>query len=442
MLKIIAAIGKELLLLQRDKTGLLLLFLMPAVLVVALTLVQENILKAFGEGQIKGILVDLDGSELGKRVGNRLGESAKLTIVQGGAAANGEEAVQAVARGEYQFCVILPEGITSVIRQRARSLARKSLGMEQAGATDMPAMPEVSICFDAMVRGGFRSAVRAGLDLLFLSLEVEEKGTAYGELLPNFIKAEIRREMGPYAAMNMGELPDIAFQWNKEPLLKIRQQTGGRNGIVKDPSAVQHNVPAWALFGIFFIVVPMAGSLLKERQNGTFRRLLTMPVSPLPLLFGKMAAYALVCLLQFCFIFLLGMYVLPLLGADRLELGQAPAALFLMVAVSILAATGYGILLGTMARTYEQASMFGALSVVIAAVLGGIMVPVYAMPAIMQKISVVSPLCWGLNGFVEVFVRGGTLATVWPWALALFLFFFISIGIACLNFARRFRLSI
>ena len=52
-----------------------------------------------------------------------------------------------------------------------------------------------------------------------------------------------------------------------------------------------------------------------------------------------------------------------------------------VVALSaILAATGYGILLGTVVRTYEQASMFGAISIVIASAVGGIMVPVWAMP--------------------------------------------------------------
>ena len=53
---------------------------------------------------------------------------------------------------------------------------------------------------------------------------------------------------------------------------------------------------------------------------------------------------------------------------------------------------------------------FGAVSVVIAAAIGGIMVPVFAMPPVMQTISIFSPLSWGLNAFLDVFVRGGSLA--------------------------------
>ena len=76
--------------------------------------------------------------------------------------------------------------------------------------------------------------------------------------------------------------------------------------------------------------------------------------------------------------------------------------------------------------------MFGPISIVIAAAMGGIMVPVYAMPAFMQSISVVSPLAWGLNGSLDVFVRGGGLADVLPEAASLTAFFGICVFIAWL----------
>ena len=84
----------------------------------------------------------------------------------------------------------------------------------------------------------------------------------------------------------------------------------------------------------------------------------------------------------------------------------------MVVLAASLAATCYGIMLGTISRTYEQASMFGSISVVAASAIGGVMVPVYAMPEIMQKISVISPLGWGLNAFLDIFVRGGDVAAV------------------------------
>jgi ABC-2 type transport system permease protein len=107
-----------------------------------------------------------------------------------------------------------------------------------------------------------------------------------------------------------------------------------------------------------------------------------------------------------------------------------------------LAACGYGILLGTMARTDEQASTFGAVSVVIAAAIGGIMVPVYVMPQFMQKISVLSPLSWGLNAFLDVFVRGGDMISVLPDVALLLMFFLVTSLVAWFNLSNKGRIRI
>ena len=107
-----------------------------------------------------------------------------------------------------------------------------------------------------------------------------------------------------------------------------------------------------------------------------------------------------------------------------------------------VAACGYGILLGTMARTYEQASAFGAVSVVIAAAIGGIMVPVFVMPPVMQTISIFSPLSWGLNAFMDVFVRGGSLRSVLPDVALLVLFFLVTTLVAWFNLSRKGRIRI
>jgi len=70
--------------------------------------------------------------------------------------------------------------------------------------------------------------------------------------------------------------------------------------------------------------------------------------------------------------------------------------------------------------------------VVIAAAIGGVMVPVYVMPTAMQTLSQISPLAWGLNGFVELFVRGGDLRSIVP-NIAALLGFFISTSLVALG---------
>ena len=121
-----------------------------------------------------------------------------------------------------------------------------------------------------------------------------------------------------------------------------------------------------------------------------------------------------------------GMVFLPMMGLPVLQLGAHPEALVLLSVVVALAATGYGVLLGTVATSHEQAASFGSVSVIILAAIGGIWVPVYMMPAVMQKISVISPLNWGLDGFYDVFLRGAGLPDILKPSLLLLLFFTVT----------------
>ena len=46
--------------------------------------------------------------------------------------------------------------------------------------------------------------------------------------------------------------------------------------------------------------------------------------------------------------------------------------------------------------------------------IGGIMVPKFVMPAVMQKLAALSPMAWGLEGFHSVMLRHGSFADILP----------------------------
>ncbi|BBO90829.1 ABC transporter permease [Desulfosarcina ovata] len=436
MLSLMAVIQKELLLLLRDRAGLLVLFVMPAVLVVVVTLVQENALKTMGAVDTRILLINQDTGALGRQMVEALeaAEGVRVTRQVKGRAPSRVEALALVADGVYQLCLIIPSGMTERVRARARSSAQASLSEKKGTEPEATEpMPCIEVHFDPTVMGSFRSAVGHLLDLMVLRLEVAEKIKALGELLPEVIHRSLAETLAP-----MGEpvpaLPalDLQLRWSEMPLLQVEDGDARAVQPSRLPTSAQQNVPAWTLFGIFFIVLPMSGAFIQERINGTRLRLLTMPVGYGALVGGRIIAYAGVCSLQCLLIGGIGKWLLPLWGAPGLTMGGSAVALLVITACAILAATGYGILLGTVIDTYQQAAMIGPISVVIAAALGGIMVPVYAMPPLMQKVSVVSPLGWGLNGILDVFVRRAGLAAVLPEAGALAAFF-----CACILMAWR-----
>jgi ABC-2 type transport system permease protein len=440
MTRLPATIFKELLLLSRDRAGLLVLFLMPAVLVIVVSLVQENILKVTGETAIRVLFVDRDRQLLGQVIENQLQQSGAIEIVKelSGQPVDEETARAAVEDGDFQFAVVIPAGATEAVQKRANRQIMSAFDSGDAAGGGSSDMPRVTVLFDPLVQGTFRASVTNALHRILLTLELEMKARAVSDIFPRQLGQILQKAMGPRSTASVDKpLPAMNPEWGRQRLLGIESLQAARGGAGKRPSSVQQNVPAWALFGMFFIVVPMGGALIREKQEGTLLRVMSLPVSYLTILAGKVCAYVLVCCIQFTLILAVGKFVLPLLGAPELEIGSAPLAIAAVVTSTALAAAGYGILLGTIARTYEQASMFGAVSVVIAAAVGGIMVPVYAMPKLMQQISQFSPLAWGLTALVDVFARNGTAQSVSPQIALLLAFFAATVLLSWFFFHHR-----
>ena len=250
------------------------------------------------------------------------------------------------------------------------------------------ALPHLIVHFDPLIQGAFRSSVLNALRQMLLTMELEVKARILAETLPVQFNLVLQALTGRLP--DPGKHPAVQMDagWGTRRLMDV---VAGQSRLKKLPTSVQHNVSAWAVFGMFFIVLPLGGVIIRERQQNL--RSLKNPAGSLsdnsP---GRaLMAYVTVCWGQFLFIVLVGKVGLPLLGAPILTLGSNPMALIVVVTSIALAACGYGIMLGTLARTFEQASMFGPVSVVCAAALGGIMVPVYAMPHLMQKISLFTP---------------------------------------------------
>ena len=186
----------------------------------------------------------------------------------------------------------------------------------------------------------------------------------------------------------------------------------GRGPAATLPSPLQQTVPGWALFAMFFIVVPLAQSLHRERADGATRRILTMAVPRGAIVLGKILPFVLVGMAQFAGMLAVGLFVVPELGDLTLELGAKPLVLLPITAVCAWAATAYALLVATWTRTAERAAAFGATSVVILSVIGGVMVPHFLMPVTLQKIAIISPLYWGQKAYLDAFLHGAGIREV------------------------------
>lgn len=371
---------KELTLLRRDWHALLLLFAMPVAFILVMSLALQGQFATHNKIHIQYALVDQGQSGLHQTLIEQLESLQGFERIQ----ATGNLAAEKtrVRSGDVQFLVVLP----------ARSISRTR-------PIEIYAAPEVG----AAVYRLFEAAVH-------------QKATkAY----------YMGHAPGSKALTSPAAVPDIA----KGSSVSIR--TLSAPGVTQEkPSSVQQSVPAWLLFAMFFIAIPLSTTWLSERHQGTYARLRSIGLSAPMLLCGKLIPYVALNLTQVAVMLAVGVYLVPLCGGQALTLSHDWAALVVVSTVASFAAVGYALLVANLVTTSEQATLFTGVTNLLMAAIGGIMVPRFIMPHSLQVLSHFSPMAWGLDGFLDLFLRGSGWADMLPTILKLCAF-----GLVCLMIA-------
>lgn len=184
-------------------------------------------------------------------------------------------------------------------------------------------------------------------------------------------------------------------------------------------------VPGYAVFFALFGINAAAGTILQEKEDGTFRRLLIAPVQKYALLGGKLLAQFILTLAQLTFFFIFGYF------AFHLNISSLPAVIALIIGASF-AATGLGILLVSVVKTRRQLSAIVPLVVLVSSAIGGAWWPLFIEPQWMQQIAKVGVTAWAMEGLNGVMILGKDFAQVAPDILGL-----LAYGLICFVIALR-----
>lgn len=390
-----ACIGKELLLLSRDLHGLALLFLMPLAFILIMSLALQNQFAERAGSKLKVAVMDQDGSDASRDLLNTVSSGDAFKFVNFTATPSSTQLDAQLRRGDFAFAITVH-----------KAFATRLLG--QADASNKPLL-EISAAPDSskQTEAIFVNAVRAALGRERLRSLLSSVGSDTAEL-DN--KTHV----------------DIALHY---------AYAGNAAQVV--PSAVQQSVPAWLVFAAFFVVVPLSNTLIRERQQGTLRRLRSTNLSSLTLLLGKLIPYFIINQLQVLLMLLAGRYLVPVLGGEALQINGSLVLLAAMAASLSLAALGLALLIAVSSRTTEQATLLGGTGNIVLAAIGGIMVPKFVMPATMQAVANWSPMSWGLEGFLDVLLRSGQWRDIAPEATGLTALGLAAILLAWLIQVRR-----
>ncbi len=424
MKKLIILIYKDFLLLVRDKAGLVFLFVMPLVLVLVMTGMQEGALDSASTNAISLVILNSDQDEIGTTVEKELQEKDLFNVTVADATMTEDEVQQLVRKGTYLIGIYIPENTTSKIQGNVqKSIEAAFAGLPASVAANKMDTVSIKVFLDPTINSTFRTTLMSYLREASNKIENE------------FMFAKISEEVNERAMLPMGEFSLSAAQ--PVGIEEISYSNAKGNNRTVDFDVTAHNVPAWTLFAIFFIVISLSGSIIKEREDGSFARLMTMPCPYSTYLLSKVAVYVVVCLAQFIVVMLMGKWLFPVLGLPVFDMHGTFFYCLIVVFCAALAAIGFGLLISAFATTHQQASIFGAVSVVILSAIGGIWVPTFLMPKFLKALSVISPLNWGIEGFYKLILRGEGLVSVLPQCFLLLAFAAVCFAVSVLAKRRK-----
>jgi ABC-2 type transport system permease protein len=377
---LLALIGKEWRVLARDRHGLAVLFIMPAVFILIMSLALRDAMDP-DRATLEYLWLDQDGSYFAQEIDQALAAKDSLVRVTGSA---DEAALLARLRaGDAPFGVRIAAGLSD--RIAAASTSPSSL-----------AQIYVSPTAPVYARLLFIAQVRAALAQVQIEYLIEDEMG-----MPHEDAQKLRAQTSP------SEIPvdEIVVGQHEDNLVA--------------PDAVQQAVPAWIVFAMFFVVLPIATSVITERADGNLQRLALLNVSPGRLLSAKFPAYYVINMIQVVVMLAVGAFVVPRVGGDALVIDGSLIGLWIVTSALSLAAIGFAVLIAVVAQSVVHATTIGGVSNLILGAIGGVMVPKMVMPAAMQTASLISPMSWALEGCWDILLRGGGPVDVLPEAAAL-----------------------
>jgi len=380
-----AMLTKEFLLIGRDKHALAALFIMPAVFILIMSIALKDVMND-DKSLMSYIVIDRDQTHASQTLVEEMAESPSFSQRD-----YSEETYRSPEDEGVQFIVDIPEGFESDLS-------------------------DIKLTVAADTSPSLLSIFKSQMSLIVMKHQLDTMSSA------------IQKQFGSRGGRDVKSFDDDFIEVN---YAKFAQN--------EKPTSTQQSVPSWIVFGLFFVIIPMSTIFINEKKQNTLRRLLTMNVSILNLFAGKIIPYMLINQVQVWLMIGVGMFVVPYFGAAPLTISGSVFGLILVSIALSISAIGLSILIATSVDSVEQATTIGGIINILLGAIGGVMVPKVVMPESMQTLSNISPMSWGLEGFLDIFLRSGGVRDIIPEAIALSLFGLISLSLAAVIFTFKKR---
>ena len=397
---------KDLLQVLKDRNSFMLLLAVPLVLIAAVGLAFNNLFDGSSQISIIVAVSDQDGGTVGKAIVDSLKIDANQLAVTVDQYQDPQQVIDQVANNSnVNAGVVIPAGTTDKLIAAAQSgtVPKNLIQFYALPSTNDPRATIVQNIVTGVISA--QLAGNAAVSQVYAVCNQPGNHCAQGTIDAQKI------------ASSVGQASAADGRSAVQPL------TAGKAVTINNFDQI---VPGYAVFFALFGINAAAATILQEKEDGTFRRLLIAPIQKYALLGGKLLAQFILTLLQLFVLFGIGYF------AFHLDIGSWPAVVALLVCTSF-AATGLGILLVSIVKTRRQLNPIVTLVVLITSAIGGAWWPLFLEPQWMQAIAKLGITAWAMEGLNGVMILGKDFAQVLPNMLGL-----LAYGIICFVIAMRF----
>lgn len=410
MTALLALIRKDLLLYLSDRRAWTLNLVMPIVLGAFF----GYLFGGSGVANNARITVGLamqDTSVIGRQIADALRTDAALGV----SAVTLEQAQEQVRSGKLDVAIVIPGGFGDAAGTALFSRHKK---------------PELWIYYDpsqaavlAMVKGILTQHVMQTVTAEMFS------GEAGRKLVDDSFR-QLEQKAGTDASL--ASLRDFL---GSVKTFRDRQAASAGDGLSADPKAglsmpyetrdqAMSSGPKYNGYGhsfggmgvqfILFMGIDIGIGILVARREGIWQRLLAAPITISTVLLARAISGAVIAFCLLCLIFAFAVLVFHVEVA-----GSLPGFLGITLCFSLMAAS-FGLLIAAFGKTPEAARGIAVFATLIMVMLGGAWVPSFIFPQWLQKLSLIVPTRWAVDGLDAMTWRGlGMQAALAPMAVLL-----------------------
>jgi ABC-2 type transport system permease protein len=336
--------------------------------------------------KIKVLLVDKDGGFFGGflRQAMQQGDLADMLDITEVSAAEGEEMMSG---GKASALIEIPEGFTSNVLD---GLPVEIRLVKNPSEFFLPiVVEEITKTMAVLLDGGTR---------IFNAPMSKMRSIVDQESWPDASDMEeVMDGARNGVILAYGYIADSLITFTDEVAALPDSVSAADDPVVENFNIFAYVMPGSMMIGLLFIVELVLRDLLRERKEGTLRRMLAAPVTTGQVVAGKVGAAFAITMIS----------ALLLLAVSRLGFGVDlgdPLALFLQTVATIMMCTGIMTFLYGAISNERAADAVMSVVIIAMALFGGSMVPIEQMPPSLQAAGKFSPVFWAADGIKRIFL--------------------------------------